>query len=133
GGIYEPDHPESDEQGFRKAVMNLVKDLQVPIVRYPGGNMLSAYNWEEGVGPLKDRPKRLELAWRTIETNGIGTNEGVDWAHKGNSEVMMAVNLGTSGVDAARHFIEYPIHPGGTYLSDLRKSHGYEKPPNIKT
>lgn len=133
GGIYEPDHPESDEQGFRKDVMNLVKDLQVPIVRYPGGNMVSAYNWEDGVGPLKDRPKRLELAWRTIETNEIGTNEFVDWAHKVNSEVMMAVNLGTRGVDAARNLIEYTNHPGGTYWSDLRKSHGYEKPHNIKT
>lgn len=133
GGIYEPSHPESDEQGFRKDVMNLVKDLQVPIVRYPGGNMVSAYNWEDGVGPLKDRPKRLELAWRTIETNEIGTNEFVDWAHKVNSEVMMAVNLGTRGVDAARNLIEYTNHPGGTYWSDLRKSHGYEKPHNIKT
>lgn len=133
GGIYEPNHPESDEQGFRKDVMNLVKDLQVPIVRYPGGNMVSAYNWEDGVGPLKDRPKRLELAWRTIETNEIGTNEFVDWAHKVNSEVMMAVNLGTRGVDAARNLIEYTNHPGGTYWSDLRKYHGYEKPHNIKT
>src|SRR5699024_7010009 len=133
GGIYEPNHPQADEQGFRKDVINLVKDLQVPIVRYPGGNMVSAYNWEDGVGPLKDRPKRLELAWRTIETNEIGTNEFVDWANKVNSEVMMAVNLGTRGIDAARNLIEYTNHPGGTYWSDLRKSHGYEKPHNIKT
>src|SRR5699024_2851461 len=133
GGIYEPDHPESDELGFRKDVMKLVKDLQVTIVRNTGGNMVSAYNWEDGVDPLKDRPKRLELAWRTIETNEIGTNEFVDWAHKVNSEVMMAVNLGTRGVDAARNLIEYTNHPGGTYWSDLRKSHGYEKPHNIKT
>ncbi|QDP39101.1 arabinosylfuranosidase ArfA [Radiobacillus deserti] len=133
GGIYDPEHPEADEQGFRKDVINLVKELQVPIVRYPGGNMVSAYNWEDGVGPKENRPKRLELAWRTIETNEVGTNEFVDWAKKVNAEVMMAVNLGTRGIDAARNLIEYTNHPGGTYWSELRKSHGYEQPHHIKT
>ncbi|WP_112182337.1 MULTISPECIES: alpha-N-arabinofuranosidase [Paraliobacillus] len=133
GGIYEPGHPEADEQGFRKDVIELVKELQVPIVRYPGGNMVSAYNWEDGVGPKKDRPRRLELAWRTTETNEMGTNEFVDWAKKANSDVMMAVNLGTRGIDAARNLLEYTNHPSGTYYSDLRRSHGYEQPHNIKT
>lgn len=133
GGIYEPGHPEADEQGFRKDVIELVKELQVPIVRYPGGNMVSAYNWEDGVGPKKDRPRRLELAWRTTETNEMGTNEFVDWARKANSDVMMAVNLGTRGIDAARNLLEYTNHPSGTYYSDLRRSHGYEQPHNIKT
>lgn len=133
GGIYEPGHPEADEQGFRKDVIELVKELQVPIIRYPGGNMVSAYNWEDGVGPKENRPRRLELAWRTIETNEIGTNEFADWAKKAGSEVMMAVNLGTRGIDAARYLLEYTNHPGGTYYSELRKSHGYEQPHNIKT
>ncbi|WP_407272077.1 alpha-N-arabinofuranosidase [Radiobacillus sp. PE A8.2] len=133
GGIYDPQHPLADEQGFREDVIDLVKELQVPIVRYPGGNMVSAYNWEDGVGPKEDRPKRLELAWRTIETNEIGTNEFADWAKKVNADVMMAVNLGTRGIDAARNLLEYTNHSGGTYYSDLRKSHGYEQPHNIKT
>ncbi len=133
GGIYEPEHPLADEQGFRKDVMELVKQLKVPIVRYPGGNMVSGYNWEDGVGPKEDRPRRLELAWRTIETNEVGTNEFVDWAKKVNSEVMMAINLGTRGMDAARNLLEYCNHPGGTYYSDLRKKHGYKAPHNIKT
>ncbi|SDZ48119.1 alpha-N-arabinofuranosidase [Evansella caseinilytica] len=133
GGLYEPDHPEADENGFRKDVIELVKQLDVPIVRYPGGNMVSGYNWEDGVGPREQRPRRLELAWRTIETNELGTNEFADWAKLVNSEVMMAVNLGTRGIDAARNLIEYCNHPGGTYYSDLRRKHGYEKPHNIKT
>ncbi|GAA0309720.1 alpha-N-arabinofuranosidase [Gracilibacillus halotolerans] len=132
GGIYEPEHPTADEHGFRQDVIDLVKELQVPIVRYPGGNMVSAYNWEDGVGPKEDRPRRLELAWRTIETNQVGTNEFMDWTKKANTDVMMAVNLGTRGVDAARNLLEYTNHPGGTYWSDLRKSHGYEDPHNIK-
>lgn len=132
GGIYEPTHPEADEQGFRQDVNKLVKDLKVPIVRYPGGNMVSGYNWEDGVGPREKRPRRLELAWRTIETNEVGTNEFVDWTKQVNAEPMMAINLGTRGLDAARNFIEYCNHPGGTYWSDLRKEHGYKDPHNIK-
>ncbi len=132
-GIYEPDHPTADEDGFRKDVIELVKELEVPIIRYPGGNFVSGYNWEDGVGPLEERPRRTELAWRTIETNEVGTNEFIDWARKINSEVMMAVNLGTRGIDAARNLLEYCNHPGGSYYSDLRKEHGYENPHNIKT
>ncbi|RKQ32545.1 alpha-N-arabinofuranosidase [Oceanobacillus halophilus] len=133
GGIYEPGHPTSDENGFRKDVINLVKQLQVPIIRYPGGNMVSAYNWEDGVGPKEDRPRRLELAWRVTETNQVGTNEFIDWSKEVGAEAMMAVNLGTRGIDAARSLLEYCNHPGGTYWSELRKQHGYEQPHNIKT
>jgi alpha-N-arabinofuranosidase len=132
-GIYEPGHPEADEQGFRKDVMELIKDLKMPIVRYPGGNMLSAYNWEDGVGPKEQRPHRLEIAWRSRETNEMGTNEFADWAKKVGTEVMMAVNLGTRGIDAARNLVEYCNHPGGTYWSDLRIQHGYKEPHRFKT
>ncbi|MBS4204888.1 alpha-N-arabinofuranosidase [Lederbergia citrea] len=133
GGIYEPGHPEADENGFRKDVIELVKELNVPLVRYPGGNFVSGYNWEDGVGPKADRPRRLELAWRTIETNELGTNEFVDWAKLVNAEVNMAVNLGTRGIDDARNLLEYCNHPSGTYYSDLRISHGYKDPHKIKT
>lgn len=133
GGIYEPDHPSADEQGFRQDVLELVKELQVPIIRYPGGNMVSAYNWEDGIGPKEERPRRLELAWRVIETNQVGLNEFVDWTKKANAEVMMAVNLGTRGIDDARNLVEYANHPGGTAWSDLRKQHGYKEPHKIKT
>lgn len=133
GGIYEPDHPSANEKGFRQDVIDLVRELKVPIVRYPGGNFLSGYNWEDGIGPVESRPKRLDLAWASVETNRIGTNEFVDWARYADTEVMMAVNLGTGGPDEARHLVEYCNHPGGTYYSDLRRAHGYEKPHGIKT
>ncbi|MCM3739996.1 alpha-N-arabinofuranosidase [Oceanobacillus luteolus] len=133
GGVYEPDHPTADENGFRQDVIDLVKQLQVPIIRYPGGNMVSGYNWEDGVGPKEERPRRLDLAWNALETNQVGTNEFVDWSKAVGAEVMMAVNLGTRGIDAARNLLEYSNHPGGTYWSELRKQHGYEEPHNIKT
>ncbi len=133
GGIFEPDHPTANEKGFRQDVIDLVKELKVPIVRYPGGNFLSGYNWEDGIGPVENRPKRLDLAWASVETNRIGTNEFTEWAQLAETEVMMAVNLGTKGPDSARTLVEYCNHPGGTYWSDLRKLHGYDKPHSIKT
>lgn len=133
GGIYEPGHPQADEYGFRQDVAGLIREIGVPMIRYPGGNFVSGYNWEDGVGPVADRPKRLELAWRTVEPNEVGTNEFIRWAREQQAEVMMAVNLGTRGVDAARNLLEYCNHPGGSYYSDLRKSHGYAEPHGIKT
>jgi len=133
GGIYEPDHPLADGYGFRTDVIELVKRLNVPIIRYPGGNFVSGYNWEDGIGPREKRPRRLELAWRSIETNEVGVDEFVQWTKRVHSEPMMAVNLGTRGIDAARYLLEYCNHPEGTYWSDLRISHGYKEPHKIKT
>lgn len=133
GGIYDPGHPTADAQGFRQDAIEAIKALNVPIVRYPGGNFVSGYNWEDGVGPVAERKRRLELAWWTIETNAVGTNEFADWAKLVGTEVMMAVNLGTRGIDAARNLVEYCNHPSGTYWSDLRISHGYKDPHKFKT
>ena len=132
GGIYEPGHPTADKHGFRHDVLALVKELAPTIMRYPGGNFVSGYNWEDGVGPKDKRPARLDLAWSSTETNQFGTNEFMDWCHAVDVEPMFAVNLGTRGPDEARHFLEYCNHPGGTALSDLRKEHGYDKPHDIK-
>ncbi|MGN0458168.1 MAG: alpha-N-arabinofuranosidase [Eubacterium sp.] len=132
GGIYEPDHPLADEQGFRRDVIDLVKQLNVPIVRYPGGNFVSGYNWEDGIGDVSKRPKRLDLAWGTTEPNYVGLNEFMNWCKKANTECMMAVNLGTRSAEEARNIVEYTNHKGGTYWSDLRKSHGYSEPWDVK-
>jgi alpha-N-arabinofuranosidase len=131
-GIYEPGHAEADDKGFRKDVIKLVKELKVPVVRYPGGNFVSGYNWEDGIGPLERRPARLDLAWATLEPNKIGVNEFTEWARRAESEVMMAVNLGTRGAEEARNIVEYCNFPRGSAWSDLRRSHGIEKPHNIK-
>ncbi|MDQ2798497.1 MAG: alpha-N-arabinofuranosidase [Armatimonadota bacterium] len=133
GGIYEPGHPTANAQGFRQDVLTLVRELRVPIVRYPGGNFVSGYNWEDGVGPVAERPQRLDLAWAVRETNAFGTNEFADWAKRAGTDVMMAVNLGTRGADDARNLVEYCNHPGGTAWSDLRVKHGYQEPHKVKT
>ncbi len=132
-GIYQPGHPQADEEGFRKDVLKLVQDLEVPIIRYPGGNFVSSFNWEDSVGPVADRPHRLELAWRSLETNEIGLDEFSRWCAKAGSEVMMAVNLGTRGVADACNLLEYCNHPSGTKYSDMRIKNGTKEPHNIKT
>ncbi|WP_322173388.1 alpha-N-arabinofuranosidase [Acutalibacter caecimuris] len=133
GGVYQPGHASADEEGFRQDVLDLVRELNVPIVRYPGGNFVSNYFWEDGVGPVSQRPRRLELAWRSTEPNLVGINEFARWAQKAGTDIMMAVNLGTRGIDAACNLLEYCNHPAGTKYSDLRRSHGVENPYGIKT
>ena len=132
GGIYEPGHPTADAQGFRGDVLQLTRELGVTIMRYPGGNFVSGYRWQDGVGPREKRPARLELAWFSTETNQFGTNEFVDWCRKAGVEPMLAINLGTAGPEEARNLVEYCNHPGGTWYSDLRRSHGYPEPHGIK-
>ena len=131
-GLYQPGNPLSDDDGFRKDVIDLVKELNVPIIRYPGGNFVSNFFWEDSVGPVEERPARLELAWRSLEENKIGLNEFVKWTDKVNSNMMMAVNLGTRGIADACNLLEYCNHPGGTKYSDLRIKHGVKDPHNIK-
>jgi alpha-N-arabinofuranosidase len=123
-GIYEPGHPTADANGFRGDVADLTRDLGVPIIRYPGGNFVSGYKWEDGIGPVGERPTRLDLAWRSIESNRVGVDEFQKWIGTVGSETMMAVNLGTRGLDAARSLVEYCNLPGGTYWSDLRRTNG---------
>lgn len=132
GGIYEPGHSLADEQGFRKDVMEAVKKLGVSVVRYPGGNFVSGFNWEDSVGPVTDRPKRLDLAWFTTETNEVGLHEFNNWAHKAGSDLMYAINLGTRGPEQARDVVEYANHTSGSKFSDMRIANGAKDPFNIK-
>jgi alpha-N-arabinofuranosidase len=113
-GIYEPGHPRADPRGFRQDVLELVRELGMPVMRYPGGNYVSGHNWEDGVGSREQRPVRLDLAWKSTETNQFGTNEFVDWCRQANTQPMLAVNLGTRGADEARNYLEYCRSTNGT-------------------
>lgn len=132
GGIYEPGHPMADEDGLRLDVIKMINELDVPIVRYPGGNFVSGYNWEDGVGPVESRPPRLDLAWGVTEPNKFGTNEFMKWCQKAKAAPMMAVNLGTRGPDEARALVEYCNHKSGSKYADMRISHGYKDPWGVK-
>ena len=131
-GIYEPGHPSADKEGFRTDVLDLVRGLNTPIIRYPGGNFVSGFRWEDSVGPLADRPKRLDLAWKTTEPNEVGIHEFCSWAKKASANVMYAVNLGTRGPAEAQALVEYANHKGGSAWSDLRVKNGTKDPFDIK-
>ncbi|GAA2388465.1 alpha-N-arabinofuranosidase [Streptomyces glaucosporus] len=131
-GVFEPGHPSADDQGLRTDVLDLIRELGVTAIRYPGGNFVSAYRWEDSVGPVEERPRRLDPAWRSVETNRFGLSEYIDFVRKVGGEPMMAVNLGTRGVAEAVELLEYANHRGGTALSDLRAAHGDKEPYGIR-
>ncbi|WP_062294590.1 arabinosylfuranosidase ArfA [Demequina phytophila] len=131
-GIYEPGHTTADEHGFRRDVADLTKELGVTMLRYPGGNFVSNYTWEDGVGPVEARKPFLDLAWRTVEPNTVGTDEFLQYCEREGIEPMMAVNLGTRGIDAAVALLEYCNGEAGTRWADMRIANGREKPYGVK-
>lgn len=131
-GIYEPSHKLANEDGFRTDVIDLIKELNVSTVRYPGGNFVSGYNPFDGIGPKDKRPVRLDLAWQTIEDNSFGLDEFMKWSKLAKVEPMLAVNLGTGTPKEAAELLEYANFPQGTSLSDYRIKNGSSKPYNIK-
>ncbi len=131
-GIYEPGSPLADANGFRKDVLAVVKDMGVPLIRYPGGNFVSGYNWLDGVGPSDKRPTVLDRAWNTLESNQFGTNEFMEWCALAGTEPLMGFNLGTGTPEMAAALVEYCNVEKGTKWSDMRRQDGYEQPWNVK-
>jgi alpha-L-arabinofuranosidase len=131
-GVYDPGSKLSNAQGFRNDVIEEVRELQVPIVRWPGGNFVSGYHWLDGVGPREKRPTVLDRAWNTLETNQFGTNEFLTWARLAGTEPLMGLNFGTGSAEDAAALVEYCNGANGTKWSDLRRSHGYAEPWRVK-
>jgi alpha-N-arabinofuranosidase len=131
-GLYEPEHPSANDEGFRMDVVALVRELGSTTIRYPGGNFVSGFRWEDSVGPRDKRPVRRDLAWHSLESNQVGLDEFARWLALTDSELMLAVNLGTRGIQPALDLLEYANHPSGTALSDLRIANGTPKPHNVR-
>lgn len=131
GGIYEPGSTLANEKGFRTDVLEAVKGLNIPIIRYPGGNFVSNYHWLDGVGPTQQRVPRMELAWARLETNHFGTNEFIEFAREIGTEPYFAVNMGTGTIEEAQRWVEYCNVREGPYFAELRKKHGYPEPHNV--
>jgi alpha-N-arabinofuranosidase len=131
-GIYDPASPHADEDGLRRDVLDALRAQKYTTIRYPGGNMLSGYNWLDGVGPKEKRPRRRELAWQSIETNQFGVNEFMTFCRRIDAAPMLGVNMGTGTIQAAADLVEYCNAPVGTHFSDLRASHGYQEPHNVR-
>lgn len=132
GGIYDPASPHADENGLRKDVLDSLRELNFRVIRYPGGNFLSGYRWEDGIGPKDQRPTRRDLAWRSIETNQFGTDEFMVFCEKIKTEPMLAVNMGTGSIQDAANLVEYCNAPTGTKYADMRAQNGHAAPHNVK-
>ena len=131
-GLYEPGHPAANKDGFRMDVVELVRELGCTTIRYPGGNFVSGFRWEDSIGPRDKRPVRRDLAWHSIESNQVGLDEFAKWLRLTDSELMLAVNLGTRGILPALDLLEYANHPSGTAFSDLRIANGTPQPHNVR-
>src|SRR2546429_2517905 len=131
-GVYDPGSKLSEANGFRKDVISEIRQMGVPIVRYPGGNFVSGYNWLDGVGPKESRPRVLDKAWNAINTNQFGTNEFMAWCKAVGTEPLMGLNLGTGTPEEAAALVEYCNLDQGTKWSDLRRKHGVAEPYKVK-
>ena len=131
-GIYDPGSQLSDANGFRKDVIAEIRELGVPIVRYPGGNFVSGYNWLDGVGPKQDRPHVLDRAWNSLNSNQFGTDEFMAWCKAIGTKPLMGLNLGTGTPEQAAALVEYCNTEKGTRWSDLRRKHGVADPYHAK-
>lgn len=132
GGIYEPDSPHADESGLRTDVLDALRRLNMPVMRYPGGNFVSGYRWRDGVGPKEERPARMELAWHDLEPNTFGTNEFVDFCRHLGTEPYLAVNAGDGDMREARDWLEYCNGTKDTALVKLRRAHGFDAPHGVR-
>jgi alpha-N-arabinofuranosidase len=132
GGIFDEGSPLSDEHGFRRDVLNALRALHMPVLRWPGGNFVSGYHWLDGVGPVEKRPRRMELAWHAEETNRFGTNEFMQYCQVLGVEPYICVNMGSGTMDEARAWVEYCNGTGNTYWANLRRQHGHPEPYNVR-
>jgi alpha-L-arabinofuranosidase len=132
GGLFEPGDPSANEDGFRLDVLELVKELGVSIVRYPGGNFLSGYDWKDGVGPADQRPARLDLAWHALETNQFGVDEFMRWCTLAGIQPMMATNLGTGTLKDALELQEYCNVSAASKFAEYRAANGFPEPHGVK-
>lgn len=132
GGIYDPTSSQADADGFRKDVIDAVNKMGVSVIRYPGGNFVSGYHWQDGIGAKEARPKRKDLAWGATETNQVGTDEFLKFISKTNATPYLCVNLGTGTIEEARNWVEYCNAPTGLYYSDLRAKNGHPEPYQVK-
>lgn len=131
-GIYEPDHPTADENGFRQDVAELIRPLNVAQIRYPGGNFLSGYDWKDGIGSKESRPRKMEMAWSAIEPNQVGTDEFLQWCERLGIAPMLGVNLGTGTPKDAVELLEYVNGSLDTYWANRRRENGRQEPYNVR-
>ncbi len=131
-GMYDPDSPHADPSGLRTDLIHALNEVKVPLLRYPGGNFVSNYHWEDGIGPKENRKKRFEYAWNTVEDNQFGTNEFIRLCRATNAEPYLCCNMGTGAIEEAMNWVEYCNSDRDTHYANLRRQNGFDEPFNVK-
>lgn len=132
GGFYDSKSPFADEDGFRADVIEAMKEVGTPLIRYPGGNYVSNYHWERGIGPKEKRPVVYDYAWHAEDDNQFGTVEFIKFCQKVGAEPLICVNMGSGTVDEAMNWVEFCNGTGNTYYANMRRELGYEEPFGVK-
>jgi alpha-N-arabinofuranosidase len=136
GGFYvgEGNKTIPNKNGIRSDVVDALKKLKIPVLRWPGGCFADHYHWKDGVGPKNQRKPIENMMWGNVrEDNGFGTNEFLDMCEMMNADPYLAVNMGGGSVEEAVDWVKYVNHPNGTsYLTDLRQKNGKTKPWKVK-
>lgn len=132
GNLYDPASSLADENGFRKDYIDALKELKITNMRWPGGNFVMAYNWQDGIGPKDQRPVRINMAWGGKDNNHVGTDEWMQLNKSIGSENIVCVNLGLATIQDAAYWVEYCNYKKGTYYADLRAKYGHPEPYNVR-
>ncbi len=128
GGVFDPGAACADEDGFRTDVLKLVREIDMPVTRYPGGSYSTLYNWEDSIGAQSERRVRREIVWRQLEPGIFGLDEFMRWARKAQTQPMLTVNIFEHPPQNTEALFEYCNLPGGTFWSDRRRANGAEDP-----
>ena len=129
GGIFDPGNPLSDEDGFRVDVIEALREIKVPIVRWPGGCFASTYHWLGGVGP--QRTPVFDKTWCVEDPNTFGTDEYIKWCRKVGCEPYICTNAGTGTPEEMSDWVEYCNLNGGKF-GRMRAENGNSEPYNVK-
>jgi len=132
GGVFDEGSPLANERGFRTDVLDALRPLRMPLLRWPGGNFVSGYHWLDGVGPRDERPRKSELARLAEESNRFGTDEFIDYCRVLGTEPYICLNMGTGSIDEAQAWVEYCNGTGNTHWANLRRTNGHEEPYNVR-
>jgi len=131
-GIYHPGSPLSDSNGFRQDVLDKARGLQPPLLRFPGGTMVKLYHWMDGIGAKEERKRQSNRIWGGVIDHAFGTNEFIQYCREIGAEPFLVVNMTTGTAEEAANWVEYCNGTDDTYYANLRRSHGFEEPHNVK-
>ncbi|MBN1952316.1 MAG: alpha-N-arabinofuranosidase [Bacteroidales bacterium] len=127
------DSPIPNTKGYRTDILEALKEIDIPVLRWPGGCFADAYHWKDGIGPKEDRPPMLNIFWgEVVEDNSFGTHEFLDLCEMLDCDPYLAVNVGSGSPQEAMQWVEYVLADDNSPMAELRRQNGREEPWDVK-